>query len=260
MYKEQIKPRLGLINPGWKQNPLFRSLVTCMPLLEGGGSNTADLIGRGSPIDLERSVWVTDKHGPCVYQDNDAVINFNQPSSAYNGNSLALAFWLSTRSTATGDEYIVYLDVDASNYFRLRRSNNQMDLAMQIGGAFRPLSAPFTGNNDGDMHLWTFVSDSNGVYFYFDDKLGDSDIAGDAWAGDSNPFHIGSTFSDGWIGNVGGFLGWNRGLLAEEVKQLYELGPSMGLGDSDLITYHGSISPAGVDFNPAYAINSNQVL
>ena len=258
--KELIKPRLGLINPGWRQNPLFKGLLTCMPLLEGGGLNTAELIKRDTPIDLEKSIWVTDRYGPCVSQDTDTYIEFNRPSSDFDGISLTLAFWLSTRSTATGDQYIVYLEVDGNNYFKLRRLNNEMDLAMQIGGAFRPLSAPFTGNNDGDMHLWTFVSDSNGVYFYFDDKLGDSDIAGSAWAGDVQPFHIGSEFDDGWLGNVGGFLGWNRGLIAEEVRQLYKLGPSMGLGDSDLITYHGSISPAGTDFNPAYAINSNQVL
>ncbi len=260
------KPHSGLIDPAWKNRPVYSGLVICHAFLEGGGGNTRDLIpvAGGGDLMLDAN-WATGEYGPLINLPSDDYISTDYTRANTNLASLTISAWVSTVSSGVGRECFISVFHDDDTFFYFGRNNNRPYWECKSGGNYDSQNTEVVAaHRDGKLHSFIGSSGDYDFSWYFDGELidtngfggfGDSAMSSGGW-------RIGADADGGggWIGNISSFQMWNRGLNAKEAKEVYQLGPSLGLNKNAELnaSFYGAISPESSTFNAAWAINSNQ--
>lgn len=264
----QPKPHFGLIDPAWKSRAVYSGLVICHAFLEGGGNYTRDLIPTAGGGDLMLDAnWSTGPHGPLINLPSNDYITTGITRTETNMASLTISAWVSTVSSGTGREAFISTYYDVDNFFYFGRNNNRPYWELKSGGNYDSQNTEAVeAHRDGTLHSFIGSSGDYDFSWYFDGELIDTN--GFGGFGDSTmsagPWRIGSDADGGggWVGNISSFQMWNRGLNAKEAKEVYLLGPSLGLNENAELNapYFGAISQGVSGFNPAWAFNSNRIL
>lgn len=259
MYNYRAIPRLGLVDPYWAQRSIFKEILICCPLLEGGGEGTLDIANNKFCAFSSGTQWAVNEDGHMSDMDQ-TWIDLNLSSSVLDCTNMTWAIWANSTSTDAITERLVrvYTDINNSIFMWRGYSPDRINFNIKSAGVAQSVYKDNSIWNDGKNHLWTGTVDKNGINIYFDGKL--EDTGGVPGAGTHTATLQIGTNNTGYKGNFSSTAIWNRGLSEGEVRELYELGPKFGLCEPGIdIAFNGAL-PAGAQFNAAFAMNSNQVL
>lgn len=260
-------PKQIIINPYWRQNPVFRGVSIVLPLLEGSGTTTKNLVllpdvSDVCPLD-GGPVWEIGEYGPRLNYNSTSRINTIYATQNIKCGTMTWAYWCSTTSVGSGQERLLYEITNASNNMYIGRDGNAFTAILEAADSRHTLTTTGTIHNDGNIHLMVVSSRPDGLYLFMDGIMIDSTTSvGADGTYDTSNIRIGYT-SSSWLGSMTAVAVWlERGLSHGEVLELYNLGPSLGMGVLELpIAYHGAIHvAAGGGFIPAWAQNSNLIL
>lgn len=257
-----IKPKLGIINPYWKRNPVFRDIAICLPFLEGDGDVTKDLVGPNGLTDMATAVWGADTVGPCIVLNEDTNLSTKTVTDDYIWDNITFSYWATTTSSNTSSEYLMRIDAGGGNYIRFGKNNVQGFVAVSKAdnGTQRYNYKSTPDCIDGYSHHWVFMADKVGTYIYYDGQLYDFDGPMSSGNGDQNGWTVGGDGSNGWRGRIDSVSIWKRALSANEIYELYRLGPTLRLNDRLRWPLFTAALPEVPTFNAAFACNSNQIL
>ena len=256
------KSSLSLINPNWKINPLWADTTLIMPFLERGGDITRNLADGFPNGACQDSPWYKDDYGLSLYFDGTHRCYTDRDSQDYDFTHSSFMFWCSTESVGIGEEWMIERYVDSDNRIQLGRENNVARFEGKYGGSSTVLVYG-PAINDGKLHCVVGILDGDvGGDMWVDGVKGTTDTSlPGAGTFNTGNLDIGGAGSDGWLGTISSAVYWNRVLTAEDVWELYQLGPSLGLGDYDDINLFAVASQGGGSaFQPAWAANSNLIL
>ena len=260
----QPKNKIHMSNPMLLQQPIFRGMIFCIPLLEGNADNVIDLVRRnGQGVLMSGMPWSRDEYGPNVIPTGNDYILTGCPTSQISMSHWTLMFWGATTDSSSNKIYTMGFWHDANLSIEFGRRSNNPGIVVNTALGYNNVNGSAPGHNDGNIHCFMATSDDTTIRVYVDGVEVASDGSIDDEAGNAATyFRVGYTGSNvAWDGTMSFGAGWNRGLSPVEVYELYRMGPGLQILSEEIISPFSAAVGAGTPaFIPAWAINSNQVL
>ncbi len=260
MDTQLIKGPLGLINPNWKHDSLWRDISLMMPMLEGkGNTKTVNLNPVFGRKNIVAGTWLYDEYGPVldVSAGGSYVVTTRQ-SQDYDWTQLTFMFWATLPIGVGGDdEYFFDINVDSVNKCSFGHDSDLMTFQARLGGGGAITTYSAHDYDDGKVHCYIGTLDAVvGGVFYIDGEYVDNDTSVPLAATmDTDFLPIGF---DGWLGTISSAVWWDRTLTAAEAYEVYKRGPSLGLNEDKFNpAFYTASQGAGSAFKAAFAMNSN---
>jgi len=263
-----IKPRPGLIDPHFMQSPLFKDLKMLYLFNNYGTSYHWDDVRREATANTSYGgpQWLQGKYGPETDYDNNECFDSGLVATGVPFGRITCVAWCATTSSS-GTRLVLGARPDSNDYCYFGSSSGSMYCLCRVAGSYSPITQAVTGSHNGEIGMWAYTGTPEGQYLFFNGKQvastgangtsnSGSGVGYNWWVGDR-----GYSSADAWDGQISSCGVFYRGLSHEEIYELYRRGPGWGINrDSIEEPIYGAAVGGGVNFNPAFAVNSNQLM